>query len=121
MTGQETIVSFFLHGTLSANHTFTWTVPAPGFHVKEVSEKASNDSDATTTLGISSDTDSILASAVIGDSDTPSVKTRSDFASTNPDGELNENDVMVWSIDHDGVSGTAAANVSVVITLLPGS
>src|SRR3990172_5888392 len=112
MLGNHVILSFFLHGTLAADHVFAWTVPDPGFHVKEVSEAAQNNSAALSILGISSDTNSILTSAVIGDSGTPTTKALADFATTNPTGQLNPGDILTYTLDHDGVSGTAAQNVS---------
>lgn len=119
MQGQKMLLPIHLHGTLAANATFRWKVPSQ-MHVDHVSVVASNDSDATFKLGISTDDDSILAAAVIGDSGTPVEKTRADFASTNPTGKLNDGDILLGTLDFDGSAGTPAADVTIVITLLDG-
>ena len=81
---------------------------------------ASNDSDATLMLGISTDTNSILAAAVIGDSSVPVEKTVANFATTNTTGKLSKDEILVLTVDYDGSAGTAAADLSVLITLLEG-
>ncbi len=65
-------------GTLSANLNIRFTVPSDCTLV-HVSAVASNDSDATITLGTSADTDGFLAACVIGDSATPVEKGIADF------------------------------------------
>lgn len=102
-------------GTLAANVNVRFTVPHSG-RVTHVSAVASNNSDATMTLGISSDTDSILASTTIGDSNTPATFTRANWAAANPTGALAAGNIVVLTVDYDGGSGTAAADLTVVIT-----
>lgn len=117
MQGHRNVHSFHVPGTLTANITITWTAPHDG-RIKHVSSCASNDSDATLMLGISTDTNSILTAAVIGDSGTPVEKTVSNFASTNPTGAFTKGQILVCTVDFDGAAGTAADDLTVVITTL---
>lgn len=119
MLGNHFTLTIRYDGTLAANKTFSWTAPFQ-CHVESITEKASNNSDATGILGISSDTDSILTSHTIGDSEVPTTKTVSDFATTNPTGRINAGDVLTHVLDFDGSAGTAAQNVDIVIMLTEG-
>lgn len=120
MLGNHFPLTIHLHGTLTANATFRWKVPAPGFHVKHVSAGQSNAGSATLKLGTTSDDDAILTEYAIGVSGTPNEKTVTDFATTNPTGKLAEGDILLGTLDYDGSSGTAGQNVTIVITLTEG-
>ena len=117
--------AFHIPGTLAANLNIRFTVPSPCSLV-HVSAVASNDSDATMALGTSADTDGFLAACVIGDSNTPVEKERADFdgallsdaGKQNP--RLADGDIFVITIDYDGSSGTAAQNVTLVLTFTEG-
>ena len=117
--------AFHIPGTLAANLNIRFTVPSPCSLV-HVSAVASNDSDATMALGTSADTDGFLAACVIGDSNTPVEKERADFdgalltdaGKENP--RLDDGDIFVITIDYDGASGTAAQNVTLVLTFTEG-
>ena len=117
--------AFHIPGTLAANINIRFTVPSPCSLV-HVSAVASNDSDATLALGTSADTDGFLTAAVIGDSNTPVEKERADFdgallsnaGKENP--RLADGDIFVATIDYDGSSGTAAQDLTLVLTFTEG-
>ncbi len=119
MQGHRSHISFHVPGTLTANLNIRFEA-ANNFRIQKVSAVASNDSDATLELGISTDTNSILAAAVIGDSNVPVEKTRSDFASTNPTGAVTKGEIVVITLDYDGAAGTAAQNFTIVLSILEG-
>lgn len=119
MQGHRFQQTVHVPGTLTADLDIRMTV-AFDCRLKHVSAVASNDSDATLAVGVSTDTDRILAAAAIGDSQVPVEKTVSDWASTNATGALSKGDILVLTLDHDGASGTAAADVTVVLTFLEG-
>jgi len=119
MQGQRSQLCFHVPGTLAANINIRWKA-GNNFRIQKVSSVASNDSDATLELGISTDTNSILAAAVIGDSNVPVEKTRSDFVSTNPTGAVTKGEIVVITLDYDGAAGTAAADFTCVVTVLEG-
>ena len=119
MQGLTNVLCFHVPGTLSANLNIRWTV-ARDCRIKHISAVTSNDSDATLAVGISSDTDSILAATTIGDSGTPDEFTSSNWASTNTTAALAKGDIAVLTVDYDGSSGTAGQNLTIVITLLEG-
>ena len=117
--------TYHVAGTLAANLNIRFTAHN-NMQLKHVSAVASNDSDATMTLGTSADADGFLAACVIGDSGTPVEKGLADFDGallSDPGGELpriSDGDVVVIGLDFDGAAGTAAANVTIVLTLLEG-
>ena len=119
MQGTQLIHAFHVPGTLSAGLNIRFTAYRI-MTLQHLSAVASNDSDATLAVGISSDTDAILAAAAIGDSAVPVEKTAANWASTNPTGHINDGDVVVLTLDHDGASGTAAADVTIVLTFTEG-
>lgn len=119
MQGKRNSLCWHIPGTLTANIDIRFTA-AFDFTIKEISAVASNDSDATLAVGISTDTDSVLVATTIGDSQVPSVKTRSNWATTNPNGIINNDEVVVLTLDFDGAAGTAAQNVTIVMTILEG-
>ena len=71
-------------------------------------------------LGQTGDTDSILAATNVGDSSVVSAVTRSSFATTNPTGRLLKGEDLIMTVDYDGSSGTAAANLTVTIAVTEG-
>jgi hypothetical protein len=119
MLGNHICWAFHVPGTLAANVNIRFAVPLD-CRVSHISAVASNDSDATMTFGISSDTDSILASTTIGDINTPAEFDRDDWAGTNETAELAKGETAVLTVDYDGPSGTAATDLTVVITALEG-
>ncbi len=119
MQGTKIVKSFHLHGTLAANAVITFTAEAD-MHLAYVSACASNNSDATLMAGISTDTNSILAAAVIGDSGTPVEKVVSDFAAANDTGKVAKGEIFVATLDFDGAAGTAAVDVTLIFTFTEG-
>ncbi len=119
MQGHRLLLPFHIPGTLTANIVITFVLPFD-CRVKHVGACASNDSDATLILGVSGDTSSILEAAVIGDSSVPVEKVQSDFASANPTGKLSKDEILVITVDFDGSTGTAANDLTVLLTLLEG-
>lgn len=119
MLGNHIIWSFHVPGTLAANVNVRFAVPVD-CRVVHISAVASNDSDATMTFGVSSDTDSILASTTIGDSNVPAVFDRDNWAAANETAEFAKGDIAVLTVDFDGAAGTAAADLTVTITALEG-
>lgn len=119
MLGQHFGRLIHVPGTLAANLDIRFSVPVDCRLVR-VSHCAGNDSDATFTLGVSGDTDSILTSTNLGDSGTPTVEDVDDWAATNPTGRLSQGDVLVITLDFDGVAGAAAQDVTMDLDFLEG-
>ena len=119
MQGNKIVKAFHFQGTLSANANIRFTAERD-MHLAHISAVASNDSDATLEVGISTDTNSILAAAVIGDSNTPVEKTESDWATANDTGKIADGDIFVATLDYDGASGTAAQDVTLIFTFTEG-
>jgi len=109
---------FHVPGTLAANITPKFTAPF-NYTIIHVSAVASNDSDATLKIGTSADDDIFLAAATIGDSGTPKEFDRDDFIGTQYP-RVADGDIFVITLDFDGSAGTAAQNVTIVITCLEG-
>jgi hypothetical protein len=119
-----------LNGTLAANAVgFVPTWKKQGATLLEVSAVASNDSDATLKIGVggtSPDDDGIMTAKVIGDSGAPVWFTVADFNGALADTlkktcpRLGPESTFTWTLDYDGASGTAAANVTITFTLLIG-
>ena len=119
MQGHRMLIPLLVPGTLTANVVYTFEAPF-NFRFRTVSACSSNDSDATLMLGISTDTNSILTAAVIGDSDVPVEKRQADFASTNTTGAVSKGEIVVLTIDFDGASGTAADDLCVMMDIIAG-
>jgi len=115
--------SYHVPGTLTADLNIRFTAPM-NCTLLHVSAVASNDNDATLKIGDSSDDDGYITAFAIGDSNTPVEK----GAITDFDGELadsqypriSDGDVVVLTLDFDGSSGTAAQNVTIVLTFAEG-
>jgi hypothetical protein len=107
-------------GTLTANITPVFTVPCD-CQLVHVSAVGSNDGDATIAIGTTAlaSTEVYLAATAIGDSNVPVEFERDDFVGDQfphiPDGT-----VMLVTVDYDGDSGTAAADLTVVLTFTEG-
>jgi hypothetical protein len=119
MQGHRVLMPFLVPGTLTANIVFTFEAPFD-FRFRTVSACGSNANDAELMLGISTDTNSILAAAVIGDSDVPVEKRVADFASTNATGAVSKGEIVVLTVDFDGTAGTAAADLCILFDILEG-
>ena len=117
--------AYHIPGTLSANIAIKFTAHT-NMSLIHVSAVASNDSDATLAIGNGDDADGYLAACVIGDSGVPVETELADF-----DGALltdagkeypriEDGDVVQIDLDFDGAAGTAAADVSLVLTFTEG-
>lgn len=117
--------AYHIPGTLGADVAIKLTAPSD-CTLRHVSAVASNNSDATLKIGTSADDDGFLTAAVIGDSGTPVEFELADF-----DGALlteagkdfpriSDGDVVTLDLDHDGAGGTAAADVTIVLTFAEG-
>ena len=113
--------SYHIPGTLTANMDIRFTAHT-NMSLLHVSAVTSNDSDATLKIGDSSDDDEYLAEAVIGDSGTPVEFDGDNFVDTSGDTHtryyprIADGTVVVITLDHDGDGGTAAQNVTIVLT-----
>jgi hypothetical protein len=110
--------TYHIPGTLAANVTPRYTAPT-NCTLLHLSAVASNNSDATLKVGTSSDDDEFLAAAVIGDSGTPVEFDRDDFVGGQYP-RIDDGDVVVITLDFDGAAGTAAQNVTLVLTFAEG-
>ena len=116
-------VAFHVTGTLSAALNIRWTAPSDCI-LKHVSAVASNTSSATLEVGSSADLNGYIAAFAIGQSNTPVQKE----ALTDFDGALagsqfpriSNGDIVALTLDHDGDAGTAANDVSIVLTFMEG-
>ena len=109
--------SYHIPGTLSANISIRFTA-FTNMSLVHVSAVASNDSDATLKIGTSNDDDEFLAETTIGDSGTPSEFNWGDFIDQYP--RIEDGDIVVLMVDYDGDTGTAAADITLVLTFTEG-
>ena len=116
-------MAFHIPGTLSADAAIKFVMPfgAQLIHVQGV---ATNDSDATLKVGTSADDDGYITAFTIGDSSVPTEKEAlTDFDGALADSQyphIADGTVVVLTLDHDGASGTAAQNVTIVCTFTEG-
>ena len=117
--------AYHITGTLSANVNIRFTAPCD-CTLLHASAVASNDSDATIIIGDSSDTDEYLQSSTIGDSNTPVEFDGDDWYDTdgNQPGiyypHISDGTIVVITVDYDGASGTAANDLTLVLTFAEG-
>jgi hypothetical protein len=117
--------SYHIPGTLTADIAIRFTAPFD-MQLVHVSAVTSNDSDATLKLGDSADDDEYLVAAAIGDSGTPVEFDSDDFVDADGDTHnryyphITDGTVVVATLDYDGSSGTAAQNVTIVLTFTEG-
>ena len=115
--------AFHIPGTLAANINIRWYAPfdCQLVHVQAV---GSNANDAELTVGTSADANGYIEAFAIGDSNTPVEKE----ALTDFDGALagsqyphiTDGTIIVLTLDYDGDGGTAAQNVTIVLTFTEG-
>ena len=110
--------SYHIPGTLSANIGVRSTTPCDCTLV-HVSAVASNNSDATLKLGDSTDDDAYLVATAIGDSGTPVEFDRDDFVGGQFP-HITAGTIVVATLDYDGAAGTAAQDVTMVLTFVEG-
>ena len=128
MQGEKFVMTWRLDGTLAANKTIGFKLPF-AITVVALGAVASNNSDATISLGTLADPDGYLLAKVVGDSGTPVVYDKDDW-----DGALLPSDhiadvdnlhvaadtVVNIAIDYDGATGTAAQNVDIYLVAIEG-
>src|SRR4030067_1100211 len=100
-----------------------WTLPFDA-KLTHVSSVASNNSHAPLKIGSSADDDGYLVAGVIGDSGTPVEKGRTDFTgaliTSGQYPHIADGTILLITLDFDGAAGTAAADVTIVLTFTPG-
>ena len=112
------VQAFHVPGTLSADLAIVWTAPSP-CQLVHVSAVGSNANSGLITIGTTSDTDAYLESASIGDSNVPVEFDLDDFVGDQyPD--IADGDVLEIVLDHDGATGTATDDFTVVLTFVEG-
>jgi len=118
------VMPFHVAGTLAANITVYFTAPFDMqlIHAQAVASNASN---ATITIGTSADADGYMVAKDVGDSGTPAEWDRDDFAGallspTLQYPHIADGTIVVVTVDYDGSSGTAAQNLTVVLTFTEG-
>lgn len=111
-------ISFHIPGTLSANVTPVWTAPFD-CQLIHVSATATNNSDATLSIGTVASAAAYLAASTIGDSSDPAEFDRDNFVGSQFPHIAKGTDVML-TLDYDGSAGTAAQNVTIVLTFTEG-
>ncbi len=125
MQGNRIHQAYHIPGTLAANIAIQFTVEA-NMSLLHVSAVASNNSDATLEIGLSTDQNGFLTAVVIGDSDVPVEFELADFDGAlvpTPGSDyprLLDGEIMTVDLDYDGSAGTAAANVTIVLTFSEG-
>ena len=100
---------------LTANLLVKWTMPI-GATLIHVSAVCSTAAAMTVMVGISTDTDSVIAAFEAGQSAVPVVKDLGDFSEPH----FNAGDILVMTVDFNGDAGTAGTNPCVVLTFLAG-
>ena len=118
MLGKFTQV-ILIPGTLAATIKYVATIPSP-CTIQHISMVQSNTGDARVKIGNEDDDNAYLEYTTLGISGTPVVLSAlSDWIdSVRP--HLDRNEVFTIEIDHDGDGGTAAADVTMVITFTEG-
>ena len=115
--------AFHIPGTLAANLNIRWTAPF-NCQLIHVGAVGSNANDAELTVGTSADTDGYITAFAIGDSNTPVEKEAlTDFDGALADSQyphIADGTILVLVLDYDGDGGTAADDVTIVLTFTEG-
>jgi hypothetical protein len=117
--------AYHIPGTLSANVAITFTAPCD-CTLLHVSAVGSNANDGLLTIGDSDDADEFLTSSSIGDSGTPAEFDGNDFVDTSGNSHdayyprIADGTVVAIALDHDGASGTATDDFTLVLTFAEG-
>jgi hypothetical protein len=118
MQGNHFTRTFHVVGTLTANVVPVFTMPFD-CSLEHVSAVASNASNAQIKIGTTSDDDAYLLISDVGDSNVPAEFARANFVGAeNP--HIVDGTVMLVTVDFDGAAGTAAQNLTVVLTFSEG-
>lgn len=111
--------SYHIPGTLTANIVITFTAPF-NCVLRHVSVGGSNANDATLKIGTSADDDEFLTATAIGDSGTPVEFDEAGDFRYDVWPRIEDGDKVICTIDYDGSSGTAAHDVTLVLTFEEG-
>jgi hypothetical protein len=117
--------TYHVPGTLTANINIRFTAPMD-CTLLHVSAVASNASSATLTIGDSDDTDEYLTASDVGDSNVPNEYDGDNFVDTAGNTHTRyyprivDGTVVVITVDYDGDGGTAAQNLTLVLTSAEG-
>ena len=115
--------SYHVAGSAAADLVMSFIAPFD-MTLLHVSAVASNDSDATLAVGSSADTDGYITAGVIGDSNTPVEKEAlADFDGALAGSQyphIADGTIVVLDLDFDGATGTAGADVTIVLTFTEG-
>ena len=113
------LMTIVIPGTLAAPVDFMATIPSP-CTLQHVSMVQSNAGNGRIKIGTSSDDDAYLAYTEAGQSDVPvTLSALSDWiGSVRP--HLSKDEVFAVYVDHDGDGGTAADDLTMVLTFTEG-
>ena len=112
-------MTIVIPGTLAAPVIFKTTIPSP-CTIQHLSMVQSNARNGRVKIGTSSDDDAYLAYTEAGQSGTPVTKsTVTDWACSGRP-HLSKDEVFTVYVDHDGDAGTAADDLTIVITFTEG-
>jgi len=113
------VMTIVIPGTLSAAVDFMATMPS-ACTIQHVSMVQSNAGAGRVKIGTTTDDDAYLAYTTLGVSDVPvELSAPTDWIDdTRP--HLDKDDVLAIYLDHDGDGGTAADDVTIVITFTEG-
>lgn len=118
MNERMIVLHTYLDGTLSGDHTIADEFPFP---VTLRWAKASQSNDGSATLAAEDESgNAIIAAAAIGDSADMAELTPSAAAVAAGYDQLAQDKRIVWTLDYDGASGTAADNVNFLRGYLAG-
>ena len=111
--------TILIPGTLSAPIQYVATIPSP-CTIQHISMVQSNAGSARIKIGTSTDDDEFLTYTDLGASGTPvELEAPTDFRyDAKP--HLEDGDIFEVYVDHDGAAGTAADDVTIVITFTEG-
>lgn len=110
--------SYHIPGALAADLAIRFTAPTDAT-LLHVSAVGSNAHDATLAIGTPTAAAAHMAARAIGVSGTPAQFTRAHFVGTQFP-RISRGDIIALALDHDGAAGTAAQNVTLVLTFAEG-
>jgi len=116
MQGNMMVVPFHIAGTLAADLDIRFDLPVQAKLV-HVSLVASNASSAQVKIGTTDDDDAHMVLKDAGDSGAPAEYDRDDFVG----GEfptMAKGETVAVTVDYDGASGTAADDLTLVLTFV---
>ncbi len=120
MIGNKFLATFHVPGTLAADVAIKFKAEAD-MTLKHVSSCISNAGDTRIKIGNSDDDDAYLAlnHALIGESGSPAEIDRDDFVGGQYP-HISKGTIVTVDVDYDGASGTAGANLTLVLTFTEG-